>query len=52
MIDYRPAWRRPIAHIFRRTAHAPVGWCIRLGISANLVSYSSIAASAAAALCF
>jgi phosphatidylglycerophosphate synthase len=52
MTDYQPAWRRPIAHVFRQTAHAPVGWCIRLGISANFVSYSSILASAAAALCF
>jgi phosphatidylglycerophosphate synthase len=52
MTDYQPAWRRPIAHVFRQTAHATVGWCIRLGISANAVSYSSIIASAAAAVCF
>lgn len=49
---YQPAWRRPIAGVFRLTAHAPVRWCVRLGIHPNWVSYSSIAASAAAALCF
>ena len=52
MTDYQPTWRRPIARMFRRTAEAPVGWCVRLGIHPNLISYSSIAASAAAALCF
>lgn len=50
--DYKPAWRRPIADIFRLTAHVPVRWCVRLGIHPNTVSYSSIAASAAAGLCF
>jgi len=49
---YQPTWRRPIAQSFRRTAHSPVQWCVRLGIHANLVSYSSIVASAAAGLCF
>src|SRR4051812_50160425 len=52
MTDYQPAWRRPIARVFRRTAHAAVRWCVRLGIHPNLVSYASIAASAAAGLCF
>ncbi len=52
MSDYQPNWRRPIAQIFRRTAHAPVEWCVRLGIHPNLVSYASIVASAAAGLCF
>src|SRR5439155_3085837 len=52
MTDYQPTWRRPIAQTFRRTAHAPVQWCVRLGIHPNLVSYSSIVASAAAGLCF
>src|SRR5437763_10276960 len=42
MTDYQPAWRRPIAQVFRRTAHAAVQWCVRLGIHPNLVSYSSI----------
>ena len=52
MTDYQPTWRRPIAQTFRRTAHAPVQWCVRLGIHPNLVSYSSIGASAGAGLCF
>jgi len=52
MIDYQPTWRRPIAQIFRRTALAPVNWCVRLGIHPNLVSYSSIGVSAGAGLCF
>src|SRR5438094_7314434 len=52
MIDYQPTWRRPIARTFRRTAHVPVRWCVRRGIHPNLVSYSSIVASAGAALCF
>jgi phosphatidylglycerophosphate synthase len=52
MTEYQPSWRRPIAQAFRRTAHAPVQWCVRLGIHPNLVSYSSIGASAAAGLCF
>src|SRR5947209_7634314 len=52
MTDYQPAWRRPIAQAFRRTAHAPVQWCVRLGIHPNLISYSSIVASVGAALSF
>jgi phosphatidylglycerophosphate synthase len=52
MTDYQPAWRRPIAHTIRLTANASVKWCGRLGIHPNLVSYSSIIASAAAGLCF
>ncbi|MEX0586684.1 MAG: CDP-alcohol phosphatidyltransferase family protein [Pirellulales bacterium] len=52
MTDYQPTWRRPIAQVFRRTAQAPVQWCVRLGIHPNLVSYSSIGASAGAGLCF
>lgn len=38
--------------MFRRTAHAPVQWCVRLGIHPNLISYSSIVAAAGAGLCF
>ena len=52
MTNYQPAWRRPIAQAFRRTAHAPVQWCVRLGIHPNLISNASIVASAAAGLCF
>jgi phosphatidylglycerophosphate synthase len=49
---YQPAWRRPIADVLRRTAHAPVRWCVYLGIHPNVVSCSSMLASAGAALCF
>jgi phosphatidylglycerophosphate synthase len=52
MPDYRPAWRRPIAESFRRTAHAAVAWCVRRGTHPNLVSCSSIVASVGAGLCF
>lgn len=52
MAVYQPAWRRPIAQRFRQTAHAPVRWCARLGVHPNLISCSSIVASAAAGLCF
>ena len=52
MSDYQPAWRRPIGDVFRRTASAPVAWCVRWGIHPNLVSYSSILASAGAGVCF
>jgi phosphatidylglycerophosphate synthase len=52
MSSYEPRWRRPIGDLFRRTAAAPVAWCVRLGIHPNLVSYSSIVASLGAGLCF
>jgi phosphatidylglycerophosphate synthase len=50
--DYQPAWRRPIAQVFRRTARGAVEWCVRKGVHPNLVSYSSIVASMLAGLCF
>ena len=52
MSDYRPSSRRPIGQIFRRTANLAVNWCVRRGIHPNLVSYSSIVASAVAGVCF
>jgi phosphatidylglycerophosphate synthase len=52
MTEYRPASRRPIADMFRRTAHAAVRLCVRLGVHPDAVSYTSIVASAAAAFCF
>jgi phosphatidylglycerophosphate synthase len=52
MSAYQPAWRRPIAGLFRRTADAAVRVCVRLGIHPNWVSYSSMVAAAGAALCF
>jgi phosphatidylglycerophosphate synthase len=52
MSDYQPSSRRPIADLFRRSAHAAVTWCVRRGIHPNTVSYGSVVAAAAAALCF
>src|SRR5262245_28730579 len=52
MNDYQPPWRRPIAQTFRRTAYVSVDWCVKLGIHPNLVSYSSMLASAGASVCF
>jgi phosphatidylglycerophosphate synthase len=52
MTDYTPTARRPIADAFRATAQLPVRWCVRLGIHPNWVSYGSVVAAAAAALCF
>jgi phosphatidylglycerophosphate synthase len=49
---YQPASRRPIADIFRRTADLAVAICVRLGILPDVVSYSSVIASALAAVCF
>ncbi len=49
---YAPTARRPIAALFRATAHGAVRLCLRLGIDADTVSYSSIVASALAAACF
>lgn len=49
---YQPAWRRPIADVFRRTAQLAVQLCVRWNIHPNHVSYSSIVASAAAGVCF
>lgn len=51
-MGYEPAWRRPIASVFRRTAQIAVRFCVRLGVHPNLISYSSIIASTAAGLCF
>ena len=52
MTDYQPTSRRPIAGLLRRTADRSVGWCVRLRVHPDLVSYGSIAASAAAGACF
>lgn len=52
MSVYQPTSRRPIADIFRRTARAVVDWCVRRGISADAVSYASIASSLIAGLLF
>ena len=50
--DYQPTSRRPIADMFRLTAHGTVKLCVRLGIHPDAVSYGSVLASALAALCF
>ncbi len=52
MAEYQPTARRPIAEIFRRTALGATRLSLRLGISADLISYSSIVFAAAAAYCF
>jgi phosphatidylglycerophosphate synthase len=49
---YAPTSRRPIADLFRATAHGVTRWCVRRGIHPDAVSYGSIVASAGAAACF
>jgi phosphatidylglycerophosphate synthase len=49
---YQPSSRRPIADIFRATAHGAVRICLRAGISADAISYASMVAATAAAFCF
>lgn len=44
--------RRPIGTIFRRTAEAATNKCVRLGVSPDAISYSSILAALIAAFCF
>jgi phosphatidylglycerophosphate synthase len=50
--SYRPTSRRPIADLFRATAHWAVRICVRCGISPDAISYFSMVAAAAAAVCF
>jgi phosphatidylglycerophosphate synthase len=52
MEAYRSESRRPIAGLFRRTAHATVRFCVRRNIHPDVISYASIVASAGAAFCF
>ena len=52
MGEYQPTSQRPIAQIFRRTAGGATNLCVRLGIPPDLISYLSIVAALAAALCF
>ena len=52
MPDYEPTSRRPIAQIFRRTAEAATQLCVRWEIHPDAISYASIVAALAAALCF
>ena len=50
--DYAPASRRPIAGLFRRSAHAAVRVAVRAGIHPDVFSYASIVAAAIAAVLF
>src|SRR5207253_839812 len=52
MAEYPPRSHRPIAQMFRRTGHWATNLCVRLGISPDAISYLSILAALAAALCF
>src|SRR5882724_5112722 len=52
MVECQPASRRPIAQMFRRTGYGATNLCVRLGISPDAISYLSIVAALAAALCF
>ena len=52
MTDYKPSSRRPIADLFRRTAQGTVRLCVRQGVHPDAVSYLSIVAAGAAAVCF
>jgi phosphatidylglycerophosphate synthase len=50
--EYQPTSRRPIAELFRRTTRGTVQFCVDRGIHPDAVSYASIVAAAAAAVCF
>jgi len=52
MVECQPASRRPIAQMFRRTGYGATNLCVRFGISPDAISYLSILAALAAALCF
>jgi phosphatidylglycerophosphate synthase len=52
MAQYEPTSRRPIADGFRSTARFATALCVRLGVHPDAISYASIVASAAAAICF
>jgi phosphatidylglycerophosphate synthase len=49
---YQPTTRRPIAGVFRKTAHLAVSLCLRWRIHADAVSYASIVAAALAGASF
>src|SRR6266436_8345961 len=52
MGEYQPTSHRPIAQIFRRSGKRATNLCVRLGIPPDAISYLSIVAALAAALCF
>ncbi len=49
---YQPTSRRPIADLFRRTAHAATRWGVARGVHPDTISYASMVFAAAAALAF
>lgn len=49
---YEPESRRPIANVFRRTAHAAVRVAVRAGIHPDVFSYASIVSAGIAAWFF
>jgi phosphatidylglycerophosphate synthase len=52
MPEYQPVARRPIAEMFRATAHLATRWSVRSGIHPDTISYSSMVVAAAAGICF
>jgi phosphatidylglycerophosphate synthase len=50
--SYQPTARRPIADLFRRTAHVAVRLCVRARIHPDTISYLSMVAAALAGACF
>jgi phosphatidylglycerophosphate synthase len=52
MTNYAPTSRRPIAGMFRATAHVAVNVAVRAGIHPDVFSYASIAAAAVAGVLF
>lgn len=52
MAGYEPVSRRPIAAAFRRTAKAATQFCVLWGIHPDAISYLSVLAALAGALCF
>ena len=52
MGEYQPTSQRPIAQIFRRSGKGAANLCVRLGIPPDAISYLSIVAALAAAVCF
>jgi phosphatidylglycerophosphate synthase len=52
MASYQPTSRRPIADAFRLTANAATRWCVQRGVHPDTISYASVVAAAAAAVCF
>jgi len=52
MKEYQPTSRRPIADVFRKFAHGTTRWCVNQNVHPDHISYFSMVAAAAAALCF